>query len=257
MATDNELVNEIYLLALSVTPNNVGDIYVRAVSLYDQIQSANNQQRGEYGVSQIRSSARQAEIGWKLFANPPTTSRSLSDNEYIRLVTISSTLHAFCYGVERLDEASVVTGPDSTPVRFYINSLYHYIAALYLLSKGRNPIGGMVYKALMPMGLSPLLNQISYVLCKPMEGGISFGEAVRKIRNNFLVHGSFSPEDISPIMETTRLRDITQRIRLTCLIWELFNQSFILKLKLLSFLTASRIDPIELVKRYISKTSAP
>jgi hypothetical protein len=257
MSTDDELVNEILVLTLSVTPNNVGDIYVQAVNLYGQIQSADKQQQGEYCVAQIRSRARQAEIGWKLFAVPPTAPRSLSDDEYIRLMTIISTLHSFCYGVERLDEASFVTGPDSTPVLFYINSLYHYIAALYLLNKEGNPIGGMVYKALMPMRLSSLLDQIRGVLYKPMEGGISFGETIRKIRNDFLVHGSFSPEDISPIMKMTHLRDMTQRIHLTNLIWELFNQSFILKLKLIALLTASGIDPIELMTRYISKASAP
>jgi hypothetical protein len=255
MATDDEIVSEILVLAASVTPNNVGDIYIRAVDLYGQIHNTDKQQQGEYYIAQIRSLARQAEIGWRIFASLPTPSRKFSEDEYIRLVTIISTLHSFCYGVERLDEASFVTGSDSTPVRFYINSLYHYIAALYLLDKNSDPIGGMVYKTLAPMDMSSLLDQVKAVLVKPMEGGISFGETIRKIRNDFLVHGSFSPDDIASIVKTNQLQDITQRLRLTNLIWELFNQSFILKLRLVAILTASGVNPVELLAHYLSKAS--
>lgn len=257
MATSDEIVGEILKLALSVTPNNVGDIYVRTVELYTQIQKSDKQQMGEYYIAQVRSIARQAEIGWKIFTTSPITSHPLSEEEQIQIIMIISTLHTFCYGVERLDEASFVTGADSPPVRFYINSLYHYIAALYLLNKEKDPIGGMVYKTLSPMGLSPLLDEVKAVLDKPMEGGISFGETIRRIRNDFLVHGSFSPDDISSIVKTTQLQDMTQRLHLTNLIWELFNQSVILKLKLLALLTASGVDPIKLARDYIAKASAP
>jgi hypothetical protein len=254
---DDELVSEILALTLAVNPNNLGDNYVQAVELYRQIRNVDKQQLGEYYVAQIRSLARQAEIGWKVFAAPPNAPRPLSEDEQIRLVTIIATLHAFCYGVERLDEASFVTGPGSTPVRFYINSLYHYIAALYLLEKGGDPIGGMVFKTLAPMGLSDLLNQVKTVLDKPMEGGISFGETIRKIRNGFLVHGSFSPDDVATIVKMTQLRDMTQVIHLTNLIWELFNQSFILKLKLIALLTASGVNLDDLMKKFIAKASTP
>jgi len=256
MAKDDEIAREILALTLSVTTNNVGDIYVHAVELYGQIQNAEMQQMGEYYVAQIRSLAREAEIGWKVFAHPPTSSHPLTEDEKIRLITTISTLHSFCYGVERLDEASFVTGPSSTPVRFYINSLYHYIAALYLLDKQGSPIGGMIYKTLEPMGLSHLLDQVKVVLDKPMEGNISFGETIRKIRNDFLVHGSFSPDDISSIVKTTQLRDMTQQIHLANLIWALFNQSFILKLKIIALLTEAKVDVDELMKSYISKASA-
>ena len=213
--TDDELLKEIYALEIAVNPDNVGDNYVQAVSLYGQIQNTSKQQQGEYYVAQIRSIARQAEIGWKIFSSPPAARRLLSEEEQLRLVTTIATLHAFCYGVERLDEASFVTGPESTPVRFYINSLYHYIAALYLLDKGGDPIGGMVYKTLSSMGLSGLLDPVKAVLDKPMEGGVSFSETIRQIRNDFLVHGSFSPDDIATIVKTTKLRDMTQLLRLT------------------------------------------
>src|SRR5574341_777673 len=251
--SDDDRVNEILLLALSTTPNNVGDVYARAVDIYNHILSAEKQQVGEYYIAQIRSLARQAEIGWRLFATPPQVPRPLSDDEQIQLIIIIATLHSFSYGVERFDEASFATGPDSTPVRFYINSLYHFIAALYLLDKDGDPMGGMVYKTLHPMGLDDLLDPVRDVLNKPMEAGVTFGETIRRIRNDFLVHGTFSPADISAVVRATRLQDMTQILRLTNLIWELFNHSFILKLKLIGLLTASGVDPYELAAQYVAR----
>jgi hypothetical protein len=157
MKNDDKLVKEILVLALSATPENVGDIYISAVDLYKQITGPWLQQNGEYYIAQIRSLARKAEIGWRLFANPPSASSPLDEEQQIQLIALIATLHSFCYGAERLDEASFHTGPDSTPVRFYINSLYHFIAALYLLDKGTNLMGGMVYKTLKPMDLEHLL----------------------------------------------------------------------------------------------------
>lgn len=249
MSPENAPMNEIRWLALSANPDNVGDIYVRAVELYAQISSAHDQQIAEDYIAQIRSIARRADIGWKLFASPPAAPRPPTDDEQIQLMVLIGTLHSFCYGAERLDEVSLVTGPDSTPVRFYINSLYHYTAALYLLDKHQDPIGGMVYKTLQPMALAHFLDPISQVLDKPMNG-LSFGETVRQIRNDFLVHGTFSPDDIASVVSSTKMRDLTQVIRLASLIWELFNQSFILKLKLLAVLTQGDADPAKLVARF-------
>lgn len=257
MSADEEIVHEIFALTHDVDANNVGDNYVSAVELYGQIKATNQQQRGEYYIAQIRSVARKAEIGWKIFTTPPRISQPLSEEQQIRLLTIIATLDAFCYGFERLDEASSITGPSSTPVRFYINSLYHYISALYLLDKGDDSIGGMINKTFEPMGLSNLLDPVKNVLNKPMEGAFSFGYTILKIRNKFLVHGSFSPDDISSIVNITQLQDNTQQIHLTNLLWELFNQSIILKLKLTALLTALEVDLGKLTKYLIEKDSMP
>jgi len=251
MDTPASAVHEIFWLGLSATRDNVGDIYERAIDLYGQIPSPHERQVAEYYITKIRSMAREADIGWRLFACPPMPAHSLTEEEQIQIITIVATLRSFCYGVERLDEASFVTGPDSTPVRFYINSLYHYIAALYLLDRNNDPIGGTVYKTLHPMGLASLLDPIAEVLAKPMNG-MSFGETVRKIRNDFLVHGRFSPDDIATVVARTRMRDLSQVIRLADLIWELFNQSFILKLKLIALLTQAGTDPGALAAKYVS-----
>lgn len=255
--SDDDRVKEVLFLALSATANNVGDVYVRVVDIYTHILSAEKQQLAEYYIAQVRSLARQAEIGWKLFANPPHSPCPLSDAEQIQLITIIATLNSFSYGVERLDESSFVIGPDSTPVRFYINSLYHFIAALYLLDKDNDPMGGMVYKTLHPMGFDDLLAPVRDVLNKSMDAGVTFGETIRRIRNDFLVHGTFSPADISAVVRVTKLHDRTQILRLTNLIWELFNQSFILKLKLIGILTASGVDPYELANRFIARATMP
>jgi len=47
---------------------------------------------------------------------------------------------------------------------------------------------------------------------------------------------------------------MTQQIHVTNLIWELFNRSFILKLKLIALLTDAELDPTQLMTRYIAKT---
>jgi hypothetical protein len=256
-STDDELLRQIYALATAVNSDNVGDAYAQAVALQQQIKGASNVHRAEQLIAQIRAIARDAEIGWKVFTVPPTAPRPLTEDEQLQLVTLIATLHTFCYGAERIDEASAATWPGSTPVRFYINSLYHYIAALYLLERGGDPIGGMVFKALAPMGLSALLDPVKAVLEKPMEGGVNFGETIRQLRNGFLVHGTFSPDDVASVVNTTKLRNTTQVMRLTSLIWELFNQSFILELQLIALLSASGTDIEKLVKNHVAKASKP
>jgi len=105
------------------------------------------------------------------------------------------------------------------------------------------------------MGLSELLLPIKHILDSPFGGGISLGETIRRIRNKFLVHGTFSPSDISNVVKQTHLQDVGQRLRLTNLIWDLFNQVFILKLQLLSMLTAGNVNISEMVWRYILRTT--
>ena len=249
----NNQLHHLLGLVKSATRENVGDVYEEALDVVGSISDPISHHTAEQYVSQIRGLARQADIGWKLFDNATVASRTLANEEIIQIMAIASTLFTFCYGAERLDHASAVTGPDSTPVRFYINSLYHYIAALYLLDKGTDHIGGTVYKTLSPLGLSHLLDPIKTVLDQPMNE-ISFGETIRTIRNDFLVHGKFSPQDIEPVVGQTRLRDMTQVLRLADFIWELFNRSFILRLRLISLLTDLRVDPAQVIAKYLATT---
>jgi hypothetical protein len=251
MPNSDAILEEILKLVQITSKQNVGDTYEKALAFFDCIKDAPTRETSEYLISQIRNIARNADIGWKIFSSPPEIKKTLSDDEQIQLLVIISTLHEFCYGAERLDEISFLTGSVSTPIRFYINSLYHFIATLYLLDKGNSPMGGMVYKTLAPMGFAPLLSRIQTVLEKPLESDTSFGETIRKIRNDFLVHGTFSPNSISSLMSKTQLSNQSQQIKLAELIWELFNHSFILKLRLFSILTFSETDPIKLMEKYL------
>ena len=219
-------------------PENIGDIYSESFYLFLEISDPNIKKIAENSINQLRSTARNAEIGWIISSKPPIPSHKLNETEQIQLIALNVTLFSFCYGVERLNETSLLTSPDSIPVRFYINSIYHYIAALYLLDKNDDPIGGMVYKTINPMGLSSILEPIKQILDRPMEGNLSFGETIKKIRNDFMVHGTFSPNDVASVINKAKLREQREIIHLSDLIWELFNQSFILELKIIALLTS-------------------
>jgi len=249
---DFQALRDIYKIFLQKTKENIGDFYIESLALYQKIQDENIKQIAAFYCGKIRSFANGAEIGWQLFSTPYNLTHKLSDDDCVIIITLISMLHSFCYGVERLDEVSFYSGPNSTPISFYINSIYNYIAALYLLDKGSDPIGGMVYKTLKPLGLDFLLDDIKQVLEKPISTDYSFGETIKTIRNKFLVHGTFSYNDVSRVIKMTKMRDVSKQIQLNNLIWELFNQSYILKLKLISILTKSEIK-MDILKSFIKR----
>ncbi len=111
-------------------------------------------------------------------------------------------------------------------------------------------MGGTIFKVLHSLGLSDLLDPIQNVLDQAMGNGISFGETVRKFRNDYLVHGRFSPIDIELIAQQSQIRDLRQRIRWVDLMWDLFYQSLLLRLKLIALLTDSGIDFEKLATKY-------
>ena len=98
-------------------------------SYFERVSGAFMQRPGECYIAQIRALERDAEIGWKQFVDLLAASIELNDEEQIQPITLIATLHSFCYGSERLNEALFFTGADSAPNRFYINSLYHFISA--------------------------------------------------------------------------------------------------------------------------------
>lgn len=257
MDKDIDLLGRIQKIIPTLSTDNVGDIYTRALDLLMQVTIEYNKLIGESYIAQIREFGRNAEIGWKLFDNPIKPSTQLDDEQQIQVLTIIVALHTFCYGVERLEEASIRTGPTSTPVRFYINSIYHYIADLYLLGKDKDPIGGIIYKTLDPIGLSALLNPVIEVIDRPLETGISFGETIKAISTDQFFHGTYWQEDICTILGTTECDGLRQTQKLNLLIWELFNRTFILKLHLMSVLTALGTKPNELIARYFSGAKLP
>lgn len=228
----------------------MGDLLAEALALSSAIKEETGKELAGIFLSQLRTFARHAEIGWQLFSSVPETSHRLSDEEAIQLFLIEQTLHEFCYGIETVNDVSSIAGEISTPIRFYVNSLYHYISALYLLDRKKSDMGGAIFKALQPLGLTGLLDHIQDVLDQPIGNGISFGETVRKFHNYWLVHGRFSPIDIEPIAQQSQIRDKSQRIRWVDLMRELFYHSLLLRLRLIAILTASGIDLEKLAAKY-------
>lgn len=238
---DTELMRQMRQVAASATPETLGDAYEEAILLAFAVQSPVGRQEAQFYLSHLEEMAKRATVGWKLFKSPELPEEDLTDDEIVRLLIIVATLQTFVEGVEALDAVSFLTGPSSRKVTFFVLSVYHFIAALYLLSPDGDPMGGMVYKALKLTKLTHLLDPVRDLLDREYANGISFGETARRIRNKSLAHGTFSPEDVAPLVRQTRMRDPAQIIRLADLIWELHHQSALLLLKLTALLTVA--DP--------------
>lgn len=251
---DFAIIYKIEKLASNPSEYNIGDALGEALALLSVIKDETGRQLAGIFLSRLRTFARRAEVGWQAFSSVPKPSHRLSDGETIQLFLIEETLHEFCYGAERVNEVSSAAGETSTPIRFYVNSLYHYVSTLYLLDKKNSAMGGTIFKVFDSLGLSYLLVPIQAVLDKPLGKGISFGETVRQFRNDY-VHGRFSPIDIESIVRQSEIRDQRQRIRLVDLMWELFYQSLLLRLELIAILTASGIDLEKLMAKFLAESS--
>lgn len=251
--SDVEILARLRDIASTATEETLGDVYVEACPLAFLVQSPINRQYAQYYLSHLEQLAKEATIGWSLFISPELPKGVLNDNQIIRLIVIVATLQTFIEGVEALDAVSFLTGPSSRKVTFFVNSVYHFIAALYLLNRDGDPMGGMVYKALEAIGLTQLLGPIKEILDREYAEGVSFGETVRTVRNKSLVHGTFSPEDIASLVKQTKMRNPSQLIRLADLIWELHHQSAVLMLKLIAILTKANPPLDQIFEKVIAE----
>lgn len=234
---DYEIAAKINLYSQGLTTRNVGERFDLAYQLYLTINQDIARRESEIYIGQIRSFAKKADIGWKLFSQPQHQGIKIDSGKIRQIISLSGMLRSLLYGFERLNSEAIKTHEYSFSVRFYINSLYHFIAAYFLLDKGSNNMGGMVYKALNPMGLSPLLDQIQTILEREVEDGLLFGEFIRRLRNKFLVHGIFSSDDIVNIVNHSKIYEDDQLEKVSEYLWQLYNAVFILYLKLLSILS--------------------
>jgi hypothetical protein len=62
----------------------------------------------------------------------------LSELQIWQLIGIVGTLREYSYSIERVEEVSLFTFENSAPVRFYINGIFHYLTALFLLDREEN-----------------------------------------------------------------------------------------------------------------------
>jgi hypothetical protein len=251
-----QLLHKLNDLVESATPDNLGDIFARAIETRGQIKGA-YQYQAEFSLTELRSFASQAEIGWKLFSEPIVPNRVLSDRGILQIVGVERAVHELCYCFERIEQVATLTWGGSSPSRFYLNSIYHYVSSMFLIDTSKKthkdlPMGGTVIRALSPMGLSDLLSPIKKVLQQPL-GDVSFGDAVLKLRHSHLVHGDFSPERFEYLVAESEMRIPEQQEKLSAIAWDLFYELILLNLKLIAVLTASNANIEEVIVRYINE----
>lgn len=255
MMIDYQHIDRLVELIGSSNPDNLGDVLAQAIEIRTQLDDV-SKRFAEIPLTELRRLASRAEIGWELFSNPQLPTHTLSDKETIQLMGVERALHELCYCCERIEQASVITWGGSSPTRFYLNSVYHYVSSMFLVDTSKKthknlPMGGTVIRALAPIGLSNLLEPIDKVLKQPLGKDINFGDAVLRLRHSHLVHGDFSPERFEYLVAQTEMRDPDQQERLAALVWDLFYQLLLLDLRLLSLFTAINVNFTEIVIRYL------
>ncbi len=244
--TENAL-RQLQSLANTSNSDNIGDALVKAIVISSAFADPAKLDDAEIYLSKLRDIARKADVGWRVFKTPPKTSHPITDSEAAQLILINFRLHELIYCYERVEEASALTWARSTPVRFYVNSIFHYISTFFLLDLKRNqkaglPYPGTVIKVFHPLGCDDLLNPI-YQILDTSFGTTTFRETIRRVRNSQFVHGTFSPNDIKKLVKETRIHEIKQQLLFNSLQWRLFHQIVVLRLKIIALLTDANIDP--------------
>ena len=85
----------------------------------------------------------------------------MNEEQIEKLSLIVVSLKEFSYGFDRLDEIAKHAQQGSAQMRFYLNTLYEYIARYFLLyKKETEPLGGNLYSALKELGLESYLDPI-------------------------------------------------------------------------------------------------
>ena len=198
---DNTHLQDLLQIKASLSRDDIGDAMLRAVVIKALIVNPDNLVISDRIMENIRSFARDANIGWKIFRQPILPTQELVDIQIWQLVSILGTLMELNYCFERIEEASYFTFENSAPVRFYVNGIFHYVSALFLLdykdNKKKNlPHPGTIVKVLHPLGLTQLLDPVYQVLNRPFGKDLSYGQTILGNRNKQFVHGTFSIENI-------------------------------------------------------------
>lgn len=244
---DNTHIHELIQIRDTLNRDNVGSAMSRAVVIKAAIADLDSLVISDRIMEKVRSFARGADIGWKIFEHPIMPTKTLSDVQVWQLISLAGTLMEVNYCFERIEEASDFTFENSAPVRFYVNGIFHYVSALFLLdykdNKKKNlPHPGTVVKVLHPLGLTQLLDPIYQVLNRPFGKNLNYGKTILGNRNNQFVHGSFSPENIKDLVDDSDIFDNVQRERFIQNHWDLYDRLILLRLHLLAVLTALNVN---------------
>lgn len=247
---DDTHLRELVLVSNNLSHDNIGDAMVHAIILKAAMLAPMNQMRADETMEKIRAYARSADIGWQIFEQPIELPKKLIEVNIWQLIGVVSTLFDLNYCFERIEEAAIWTFENSAPVRFYLNGIFHYVTALFLLDKRdnlRNGFlrGGTIIKVLHPIGLGNLLDPIYQVFDRPMGESTTYGDTILRNRNKQFVHGSFSPENIRGLVKDTNIFDERQKIRFVQYHRDLNDRLIVLRLQLLSVLSRQEIDTVE------------
>jgi len=244
---DDTHLQDLIQISGKLTRDNIGDVMLRAIADKAAIIDLEILVASDRIVEKLRDYVRNADIGWKIFEHPIMANLELSDMRVWQLIGIAGTLMEVNYCFERIEEASYFTFENSAPVRFYVNGIFHYVSSLFLLdyydNKKKNlPYPGTVVKVLHPLGLTQLLDPVYQVLNRPFGRNLSYGQTIPGNRNKHFVHGTFSPENIKDLVGDSNIFDNVQRQRFIQNHWDLYDRLILLRLRLLSILTALNVN---------------
>jgi hypothetical protein len=238
----------------------IGDILIEANNVFEQFENPLHKGVAEEAMKGIRSIAARAQPNDLLFSTQPTLPRKLSDIELLQLLAISGAVHELCYCCEMVQNASEVTWGGSTPVRFYLNSIYHYSSSMFLMDTNKPthkdlPMGGTVIRVLYPLGLFYLLKPLKSVLDEPL-GQTTFGDTILKLRHTHLVHGDFSPKRLEHLIRQTDARNPMQMELFAQFVWKFFHRLMILNLQVLALLESAEGELASAAIRYLASNIA-
>lgn len=254
---DNTHLRELLEIVSDLNHETIGDSMSRALVLRSAIADPVIYAHAHAVMDTIRGFARAADIGWRIFRDPIVVDARLTEMETWQLMAVVGTLSEFNFAFESVEEASLFTFENSAPVRFYINGIFHYLTALFLLDKKGSkrsnlPYPGTVVKVLHPVGLTRLLDPVFEVFDRQFGEECTYGETVLAFRNKQFVHGSFSPANIRNIVLDSGIFEQPQRLRFMQYHWDLYDRLIILRLQLISILTAENVslDNFSVAKLY-------
>lgn len=258
--SDKRRFARISKLSEEATQENLGDQLSKALKIFSQITDPPIREFSEIPLSNLRFMASGAEIGWRLFTRPIRPNKNFADIEIIQLMGLERALHELSYAFEMVEKSAEEGWGGSSRTRFYLNSIYHYVSALLLIDTSKKthlglPMGGTIIRALHPLGIDKILKPVKAVLDRPLSTNFDFGEAILKRRHSYLVHGTFSPEEIEYLVSDTQMRDLDQQKLFRDYSWDLFYQIVLLRLHVLSMLSSIDAQIKDVISRYVSSVS--
>lgn len=249
------------ILKSKIDQDNIGDKLSEIIVLRKVVTAKFLSARLETKLEGLRESINyHTHVGGKIYTKFPDTLENLQlkDSHILQIASIVSELKSLCYGFESVERWSMLTYENSVPVRFYLNSLYHFISSMFLVDTSKDShkglsMGGTMIKALQPMELGDLLDPIQKTLNSEF-GGKSIGNTILLLRHSMLVHGDHSPENIKYLLSATGWSDKSKQMEASKLLWDLYYDVLLLQLQLLAILTMNQQRLQVAAKNYFEVT---